>query len=117
MRLSGVAEPARHLDSRAIEVYLLHARFDERERQSRVELEHVVGDAVSDLGDAAERAPSLFLYREADEVDDVERVWIGRRQLGARDLDLGAAGRRAVEPDHGSAAGTLRGENPRGLAF
>src|SRR5581483_884286 len=50
---------------------------------------------------------------EADELEDVERAVVERRQGRARNRQLLAAGDRAVEPDDEPPAGTLRVDDPR----
>ena len=66
VRLAGVGEASRDLDSARLQVHLLDARADERQQQARVELEHVVRRAGMDGGDAAERPAALLLDVEAE---------------------------------------------------
>ena len=102
--LASVGKAARDVDSARVEVHLPDAGADERQQQSRVELEHVVGRAGDDRGDSPERPPALLLDREADELELVLLVLAGGRQLVARNRELGSARRLAVEPDHRPAA-------------
>ena len=69
-----------------------------------------------DLGHAAELRAAVLLDLEADELEGVVLALLGLGQLAPVDLDRVAARRLAVEPDHGTAAGALRLDDPRRLA-
>ena len=56
-RLAIGCESRLHKDSTSLEIDLLDARVDERQREPRVELEDVVGGAARDLGHQAETWP------------------------------------------------------------
>ena len=87
-----------------VEIDLAHARLDERQREPGVELEHVVCYARRDQGDVAELAPTLLLDLEADELEGVVLTLRGRWQRLARNGELRATGRLAVQSDHRPAA-------------
>src|SRR5262249_42834809 len=115
-RLPMRCETTRNQDASVREVDLEHAGIDERQREARVELEHVVGDPRPHRGHLPELAAALFLHREPVELERVVLVVPGRRELRARHAELGAAPGLAVEPDHRSAAGPLRVDHGCGLA-
>src|SRR5205823_932862 len=66
--------------------------------------------------DPAERLAALLFDLEADELEGVVLALAGRRQGVPLDGEVGAAGHRAVEPDHRPAARTLRSLDPSLLA-
>ena len=68
--IAGVGEALRDDDSPALEIHLPHAGLDERQRQARVELEHVVRRVVEHVPDAAEHAAALLLDGEPDELEE-----------------------------------------------
>src|ERR671915_416561 len=106
-RLVTRNEPRRNQDSPRLEVDLSDAGLDKREQQPAVELERVVRRTGLHVGDDAEPPPPLLDDLEADELEDVVRPGLRRRQLITRDLEPGSPRHRTVEPDHEASAGAL----------
>ena len=106
-RLVVDCEALRYEDSPRIEVDLSDARFDEREQDSCVELEGVVGRAGDDVGDNAEPAPPPP-PPQADELEHVELARPGRGEVGPGNLEPRPTWNRPVEADHQAAAACLR---------
>ena len=68
----------------------MHVRH-KGEHQPRIELQHVVRDPGSHVDDGAERPPGLVLSDQADELEDVVRAVLGRRELRDGHFDRGAS--------------------------
>jgi hypothetical protein len=99
-RVAAVDEARRDNDPSAGEVDRPDAGLDERQHQPRIELQDVVRRILVDLGDAAQLLAALLLDPQADELEDVVGVLVGRRQLAARHGERRAALHLPVEPDH-----------------
>src|SRR4029079_17482490 len=85
--------------------------LDEGHGGAALELDVVVGRARMHFDDATESRAVLVDGLEPDELEYVEAIGIGRRELGRVDRQLDAAGDLAVEPDRAPGATCPAREN------
>ena len=118
LRLARVGESWGDHDAPTLDVHRPNAFRNEREHESRIELEHVVRGPRGHVDDAAELSSLLVLDRQADELEDVVRPLLRRRELVDGDLDHGASRHRPVEANHEAAASRSLGRiDPGGLSL
>src|SRR5581483_6877763 len=103
-------------DATRLEVDLAHALLVHRQREPRVELEHVVRDARRDSGHRPEAAAALLHHLQADELEDVVGALRRLRKLRAGNGQLSAPRSRPIEPDDEAAARALPRRDGRRLA-
>jgi hypothetical protein len=96
-----------HQDSPPFEIDLSDAGLDHRQRETRVQLKDVVGDAGGDLRDRAQCAAALLLHRQADELEGVVSAGLRLGEVCAPHLERCAALDRAIQPDDNTASCSL----------
>src|SRR5262245_42946727 len=89
--LLGVGEAYGYDNSPALEIDLPHTGLDERQRQTRVQLEHVVRRVVDHVAHAPEDPSSLLLDPQANELERVVLVLAELRQRRTAHRERGAA--------------------------
>src|SRR4051812_12621626 len=81
-----------------------------------IELQNVVRHARRHVLHETEPAPTLLFDVEADELEDIEAAFAGRRKLAPRDRKRRPSLDRSVEADHEPAARPLRPDDGRVLS-